>query len=132
MNLAFLRFREDLPVHSAAMSGLAYFFKPKINPTDSNTSGATTEKRSGRRSKSTKPAEIVEKPPAPVETVEPVPEVTPEPEVTPVPEVNPVPEEQPENLPSTTPKIKLKFNLRSQSVQDTSDDRAFTTTNVKH
>ena len=102
------------------MSGLAYFFKPKINPTESTSSATTAEKRSGRRSKSSKSAEIVEKPPTPVEAVEAS------------PEVKPMAEEQVENPPSATPKIKLKFNLRSQSVQDTSDDRFLSTVNVKH
>jgi hypothetical protein len=44
----------------------------------------------------------------------------------PIPETNTVKEEQLDNPPTTTPKIKLKFNLRSQSVQDTSDDRIIT------
>lgn len=97
------------------MSGIAYFFKPKISANDSASSA--TEKRPGRRSKSIKSTEIpvtnektvVE----PMETSEP-----------PIPETSIVQEEeqQPENPPIQTPKIKLKFNLRSKSVQDTSDD----------
>jgi hypothetical protein len=58
------------------MSGLAYFFKPKISATDSGSS--TTEKRPGRRPKSTKPSEIPikieEKDVQPMETEKPIPE----------------------------------------------------------
>lgn len=101
------------------MSGIAYFFKPKISTTDSTSS--TTEKRPGRRSKSIKSSEIpliVDKNVQPMETDD----LAPETKVT--------NEDRPENLPTATPKIKLKFNLRSQSVQDTSDDRIIT--NVTH
>jgi len=97
------------------MSGIAYFFKPKISANDSASS--TTEKRPGRRSKSTKSSEIplpIEQNVQPMETEEPI------------SETKIIHEEQPENLPTQTPKIKLKFNLRSQSVQDTSDDRIIT------
>lgn len=98
------------------MSGIAYFFKPKISATDSTSS--TTEKRPGRRSKSTKSSETptitVEKP---IETME---------TETPPAEPKILVEEQTENPPTPTPKIKLKFNLRSQSVQDTSDERIIT------
>jgi hypothetical protein len=100
------------------MSGIAYFFKPKISANDSASS--TTDKRPGRRSKLTKPTET---PPAPIEK-----EVQPMETEDPVPETKIVHEEQPENPP--TPKITLKLNLRSQSVQDTSDDRIIT--NVTH
>jgi hypothetical protein len=97
------------------MSGLAYFFKPKISATDSGSS--TTEKRPGRRSKPTKSSEIpipIEKNVQPMETEEHI------------PETKIINEDQPDNPPTTTPKIKLKFNLRSKSVQDTSDDRIIT------
>lgn len=99
------------------MSGLAYFFKPKISGNDSNSS--TTEKRSGRRSKSTKPLEVsvpVEKDVQPAETPE---EPVPETKIVPV-------ESQPTSSPTPTPKIKLKFNLLSKSVQDTSDEPMIT------
>lgn len=99
------------------MSGLAYFFKPKISSNDSNSS--TTEKRSGRRSKSNKPLEVAvpaEKDVQPTEIIE-----------EPIPETKIVPEEpQPMSSPTPTPKIKLKFNLLSKSVQDTSDEPMIT------
>jgi hypothetical protein len=97
------------------MSGIAYFFKPKISANDSASS--STEKRPGRRSKSAKSLEIpvtIDKNVQPMEIDEPI------------PETKIIKEEQPENPPTQTPKIKLKFNLRSQSVQDTSDDRIIT------
>lgn len=100
------------------MSGIAYFFKPKISATDSTSS--TTEKRPGRRSKAVKSTEIstnIEKNVEPMETNE-----------QPIPEAKIIPEEQTENPP--TPKIKLKLNLRSQSVQDTSDSPYVT--NITH
>ncbi|CAF1562392.1 unnamed protein product, partial [Adineta steineri] len=95
------------------MSGIAYFFKPKISATD--TASSTTEKRPGRRSKSTKSSEtpiIIEKN---VQTLEPTDESPTETKI--------IHDEQTENPQTPTPKIKLKFNLRSQSVQDTSDNR---------
>jgi len=173
-----------------AMSGIAYFFKPKITGGDS--SSATTEKRPGRRSKASKSAETADKtappppasvqetipetvpessttaerspeigpPPEPEHQPEPVPETQPEPqpETQPEPQPEPPPEPQPEpqpesqpqselkpvivtteeqsteNVPSPTPtpKIKLKFNLRSQSVQDTSDDRVLPQITASH
>ncbi len=97
------------------MSGLAYFFKPKISGTDSTTSA--TEKRPGRRSKAVKSSEIPLATESNVQLME-----TEEP----LPETSIIQEEQAETPPTTTPKIKLKFNLRSQSVQDTSDDRIIT------
>ncbi|CAF0849290.1 unnamed protein product [Rotaria sordida] len=102
------------------MSGIAYFFKPKISATDSSSS--TTEKRPGRRSKSTKSSEtpiIIEKN---IESIEPTNESLTETKI--------INDEQIENSPTPTPKIKLKFNLRSQSVQDTSDNRFIT--NITH
>jgi hypothetical protein len=101
------------------MSGIAYFFKPKISANDSASS--TTDKRPGRRSKSAKPSET----PVPIKT-----EVQPMETEDPVPETKIIYDEQPDNPPTPTPKIKLKFNLRSQSVQDTSDERIIT--NVTH
>ncbi|CAF3333881.1 unnamed protein product [Rotaria sp. Silwood1] len=102
------------------MSGIAYFFKPKISATD--TASSTTEKRPGRRSKSTKSSEtpiIIEKN---VQTLEPTDESPTETKI--------IHDEQTENPQTPTPKIKLKFNLRSQSVQDTSDNRIIT--NITH
>jgi hypothetical protein len=99
------------------MSGIAYFFKPKINANDS-ASSSTSEKRPGRRSKSIKSSETpitIEK--NVVEPMETNDTIT---------ESKLINEDQPENPPTATPKIKLKFNLRSQSVQDTSDDRIIT------
>jgi hypothetical protein len=107
------------------MSGLAYFFKPKISANDSASS--TTEKRPGRRSKSAKTSEL---PPVTIEknVVEPMETNDPLPETSIIHEEQQQQqqEQQPENPPTQTPKIKLKFNLRSQSVQDTSDDRIIT------
>ncbi|CAF3781391.1 unnamed protein product [Rotaria magnacalcarata] len=102
------------------MSGIAYFFKPKISGADSTAS--TTEKRPGRRSKAVKSSETpiaIENNVQPMETNEPL------------PETKIITEElTEENPPTPTPKIKLKFNLRSQSVQDTSDNRIIT--NITH
>lgn len=114
------------------MSGIAYFFKPKISANDSASSSSTTEKRPGRRSKSTKSSEIpvtTEKPIEPMETNDPPPPPPPPPaaETNTIQEIEE--EQQPQQLetpPTQTPKIKLKFNFRSQSVQDTSDDRYIT------
>ena len=99
------------------MSGLAYFFKPKIIATDSASS--TTEKRPGRRSKLTKSSEALISPEKSVQPIE---------KSDPVIGTNVSNEDQVVNspTPTPTPKIKLKFNLRSQSVQDTSDDRIIT------
>jgi hypothetical protein len=106
------------------MSGLAYFFKPKINATDSaSSSTATTEKRPGRKSKATKPLEILVAIEKPIQQME-IDDNN-------IPEMKIINEEQPENPPTTTPKIKLKFNLRSKSVQDTSDDRIITNITVR-
>lgn len=98
------------------MSGLAYFFKPKITANDSTSSTGSTEKRSGRRSKAQKSTECVEKDVINVTPVEPITEVS---------------EQTEPLLPNPTPKIKLKFNLRSQSVQDTSDDRIVSTVQIE-
>ncbi|CAF3304943.1 unnamed protein product [Rotaria socialis] len=102
------------------MSGIAYFFKPKISGADSASS--TTEKRPGRRSKAVKSSETpiaIEKNVQPMETNDPL------------PETKIITEElTEENPPTPTPKIKLKFNLRSQSVQDTSDSCIIT--NITH
>ena len=107
------------------MSGVAYFFKPKISSNDSGSSSSTTtnEKRPGRRSKAVKSSETTEKTIQPMETEAPPPPPLPPPSI---PETNTIPSEQTETPPIQTPKIKLKFNLRSQSVQDTSDDRIIT------
>ncbi|CAF3705373.1 unnamed protein product [Adineta steineri] len=94
------------------MAGIAYFFKPKISAADSTTP-SSTEKRPGRRSKTIKSSEtplIIEKP---VESMETDDNVT---------ETKIINEDPLDNPPTQTPKIKLKFNLRSKSVQDTSDD----------
>ncbi|UJR26076.1 hypothetical protein I4U23_007422 [Adineta vaga] len=110
------------------MSGLAYFFKPKISATDS-ASTSSTEKRAGRRSKASKSSEIpvtVEKPVESMQTDDNIPEtkiILEEEEQPPPP---PPPQQQPENPPTQTPKIKLKFNFRSHSVHDASEDRIIT------
>lgn len=103
------------------MSGLAYFFKPKITGADSTSSAASSssaDKRPGRRSKASKSSETpatVEKDDEPMETNDPPAEPPT------------VAEPQSDNPPTPTPKIKLKFNFRSQSVHDASEDRIITT-----
>ena len=109
------------------MSGVAYFFKPKITANDSNSS-STTEKRPARRTKHVKSSEIPipnELEPQPMEAEAPLPET----KIIHV-EEDQQQQQQPEAQ-TPTPKIKLKFTLRSQSIHDsTSDERIIT--NVTH